>query len=899
MSAPNSLRAAEWSLITSTWDDSNSDTADVVALASDCVRGEYAQVLLSPSVTKLLKGKTWAIGDAVGDLFEFEETSTQEQELLRLVVVTALIHAFLQTNWTGPDFVSKPTSVLGLDASVEDALNTQAIAELSYRGEPAYHLAQQAVFLRIAQLLMDLPYSHSATATWWSMRVATIHQYMLDEPAALSADVTDAFDKFRSTLTHDHDLLGRFILERGLIHHHFGQDKIAAEHFVEASRKTGLQYELTGALGKRTKFQQNALSQLVLLAESRTESTTPATAIPTTLNLNDDTLLEHTQFTVSSSAGSGALAHIDPGNQTVLHPLDQCILLALCLNVRNTSPSHGLTQEQMAPYVTRVLENPRNWSIHTMGLLLRARLEAGRTRTVERSVMQLQALVDQLKVAPDENNVLQKPADAAPVSERLAFVHDIPLPSRWALERELGLRLLELGVVKSALDIFTRLEMWEEVVRCYAMLESTDKAVAIVRDLLSGARTESDAVVKIARGRLDKAREAKLWCLLGDLEPASAEQHYLHAWELSRQTSGRAARALGGLYFNKAEYAKAVPFLEAGARINPLIARTWFLLGCAEMRRERWREARDAFAMCVSVDDEDSESWNNLASVYLRLDATAMDADESSAVTPSSAGDDIDASSTTKRETQYANRLAAFRALREGLKHAYQNWRMWSNYAIIALDVGELHECVRAVTRVVEERAEKVGAEAVDIDIVERLVAAVTRESAAANLGVSGETGVAAADGLDAIPEDAAADEGKPAIPRAGTLNARVTDLFERVILPRVSSPRIFKSYAQLKSADGAWAEALKAHMDAYRATSSASGSLDTVETWRAALSDVEDAVDVLRNFGPKAEGEGSKWKVQARGLVRTFVGRSKDFADEPEWTRVQTLQDELKRSSD
>ena len=64
--------------------------------------------------------------------------------------------------------------------------------------------------------------------------------------------------------------------------------------------------------------------------------------------------------------------------------------------------------------------------------------------------------------------------------------------------------------------------------------------------------------------------------------------------------------------------------LEIGARINPLLTRTWFLLGCAEMRKERpdWKSARDAFAMCVAIDDEDAESWNNLATVYLRMEGS-------------------------------------------------------------------------------------------------------------------------------------------------------------------------------------------------------------------------------------------------------------------------------------
>jgi len=66
------------------------------------------------------------------------------------------------------------------------------------------------------------------------------------------------------------------------------------------------------------------------------------------------------------------------------------------------------------------------------------------------------------------------------------------------MERELGRRLLELGVVRSALDIFTRLEIWDEAVRCYAMLEQPERAIQLVRDLLSGTRVESDTVT--ARG---------------------------------------------------------------------------------------------------------------------------------------------------------------------------------------------------------------------------------------------------------------------------------------------------------------------------------------------------------------------------------------------------------------
>ena len=117
----------------------------------------------------------------------------------------------------------------------------------------------------------------------------------------------------------------------------------------------------------------------------------------------------------------------------------------------------------------------------------------------------------------------------------------------------------------------------------------------------------------------DAAREAKLWCLLGDLEPASAQEHYARAWEVSKGTSARAMRSLGGMHFARGEYGEAVVCLRKAVAIAPLQARAWFVLGCACIRGEDWEGARDAFVRCVTIDDEDGESWNNLASVYMRM----------------------------------------------------------------------------------------------------------------------------------------------------------------------------------------------------------------------------------------------------------------------------------------
>ena len=639
--AIENLSPVEVSLLEGRWNPQVTDLdPPVYDLANMVVECQFRNALLSQTTRRLFRISSGNLDGSFQDSLCLSmrlEGDSINEEVERLALAVACLHAFIQANWTGPDLDISPLEVLTNDSDAsssltEEIIDAKSISELAYGGEPAYHLAKVPAFLRFSQILLALPYKHLRSVPWWKLRTHIIHQRILDDPVSLPIDFRPSLEALSSTLTADAGLAGRMFLELGLLEHVFSQDKSAAEYFVRAARSTGLEYELTGALGKRTKFQETEISQLVLLAESKLDKNLQgalsqkeynseiSTAnrrqnIPENLALNDDTLLEQTQFTSSNPAGTGSrLGHIDPSAQPPLHPLDQCILLSLCLNVRNTSPSDGLTTEQMTPYVSRVISHARNWSVHTMALLLRSRLESSRTRTVERSTFQLQALIDQM------------PSSDSTTSERLLYFHSIPMPTRWEMEKELAQRFLSLGVVKSALEIFERLEMWEEVVKCYGALEKPEKGIVIVRDLLEGRKAEVEAVISRGKSNTggrqvvkDAAREAKLWCILGDLEPDNAVDHYERAWTISEETSGRAMRSLGGYYFARGKFPEAIISLKRAVKINPLLTRSWFILGCACMRVEDWESAKNAFTRCVAIDEEDGESWNNLASMYLRM----------------------------------------------------------------------------------------------------------------------------------------------------------------------------------------------------------------------------------------------------------------------------------------
>ncbi|KAJ8489270.1 hypothetical protein ONZ51_g3006 [Trametes cubensis] len=330
------VRAIEKALLTGKWNDELTTSADapVVKVAHNVVNGDFSDLRTSPSrdlfaVTESSEPNAAALVDrplAVWFAFADASSGTAEDELLRLTCAPLDVLAL------GPE-LSKLVD--------EDLLHQKAVAELAYGGEPAYHLAKHPIFLLLAKLLLlDTPFQHLQSVPWWRLRAWRIHEQVLDEPVAVPEDVLRSLGPLLDEFASEPDMAGRLLLEQGLLEHYVGHDKSAADYFVRAARATQLEYELTGALGKRTKFQQNDVTQLVLLAESRqrgdgsdasaetsndageggnndndgsTSTMTPATpapastpAIPETLPLNDDTLLEQTAFTPRCTRSTNA-----------------------------------------------------------------------------------------------------------------------------------------------------------------------------------------------------------------------------------------------------------------------------------------------------------------------------------------------------------------------------------------------------------------------------------------------------------------------------------------------------------------------------------------------------------------------------------------------------------------
>lgn len=84
----------------------------------------------------------------------------------------------------------------------------------------------------------------------------------------------------------------------------------------------------------------------------------------------------------------------DPVMSKSLSPLEQVILLSECINMESSEARDELLDERLVPFLEAVLAAPRVWCVQYTALFVRSRLEMRKTRRMERSMMQLEALVD-------------------------------------------------------------------------------------------------------------------------------------------------------------------------------------------------------------------------------------------------------------------------------------------------------------------------------------------------------------------------------------------------------------------------------------------------------------------------------------------------------------------------
>ncbi|UJR28856.1 hypothetical protein I4U23_010080 [Adineta vaga] len=502
-------------------------------------------------------------------------------DLLHSLIGIAYLQLFVINNFLGPK-----TELSKLEQSMsESTINELLICD----GETPVATIESLDYLYQAIKVFHVNRNTHWTDSWWTMRTLVIHQKILsDRSMTLCDHIQQCIDKLlthQSEMNKTQQLL--FFIEISYISQYYYNWKQVDHARTAAIELSALEVHLTGQLGKRTRYQVNNTSQLLVditrkdLQQIPTETNKideEPLILPKNLALNDDVVLNQIQFENGN----------DFQNLTIqLNIFEQLTLLLIIYDRQVNSPKHEITTEEQLAFLQYILARPINWCVQTCSLTSRCQHETESTRRIERTLLQLQELVDQFDH--------KEPSSVF----RLQYFYSTPIYSTWKLKNDVANIYAKLGLLNNALDLYLHLKKWSDVISCYQSLKKLSLAEHIIREQLKIKETPD------------------LLCSLGEV--TDEFEYFERAWILSKERNGRAQRLMGKYYFNRGNYEKACEHLCKAVEINSLQHDTWFWLGSSAFRTEKWELGVRAYSRCINIEPDNFEAWNNLAACHIKL----------------------------------------------------------------------------------------------------------------------------------------------------------------------------------------------------------------------------------------------------------------------------------------
>ncbi|KAF7149043.1 hypothetical protein RHSIM_Rhsim03G0265100 [Rhododendron simsii] len=541
--------------------------------------------------------------------------------------------------------------------------------------------------------------------SWWLARLMLLQQRMLDERSSSLFDLLQVYtletlqcfgtsEKVKSywgTELQEGEaatIVSMLHLEAGMMDHTYGRVDSSRLHLESAELESGLQLSVTGSLGFRTVHQVEPKAQLLLVANPVTSNDViDRPPVNPELHLNarhhhetseaSDVLMtprfiEEDKCSENSPKG--------PGNGVIqaapLEAIQQAVILAQCLYIEKSTPHDEMQRWEMAPYIEAVdsqLSSP--FIISRFCNIFRIRWESTRSRTKERALMMMEKLVQ---------DVYESSPGVVP---RIYYCFGAYIPTIPALRKEYGELLVSCGFIGEAVQVFEDLELWDNLIFCYSLLEKKAAAVELIKMRLA-----------------EMPNDPRLWCSLGDV--TSDDACYEQALEVSGNRSARAKRSLARNAYNRGEYEKSKILWEAAMALNALYPDGWFALGAAALKARDVEKAMDAFTSAVQLDPDNGEAWNNIACLY--------------------------ALSQFLKSDNYANitlRTCFFYIFlffgSSPFPARRNSWQLWENFSHVAADVGNLSRALEATKMVLDITRNKI----IDAQFLERMMLEIERRA--------------------------------------------------------------------------------------------------------------------------------------------------------------------------
>ena len=575
----------------------------LIELSNLVARGSYVEALKTPSCQnaigfsgKRIQKLSQHLRTSFEDYLKSSNDSEESQHTLLCCAICAL-QLFVQNNFTGPlvgPFFFEAFPCLAGEEEIEICPIKDSINELSVDTEGIYGLVNHPEYLLLAKtvfinLRSQLPACR--TISWWSIRFNFVLQKVADELSSTIYDRIVADAKFIEenaiVSPEDRQLISLYYLESGQAFLLFSDIMNASQRFNRARTFLRMKSSLTGALGKRTKFQSIAKAQLIVKVEYE-DASIPAEEItgppllpedlPKNVLLDDETRLNTWKF-------------IEEDDDTVpnLTPLEQAGVLLTDVQFKRKSKALEIQDtDETKAYLHALLQYPKCWAVQNCALRLRSKLESTESRAITRARDQFQELVDCVN--------REEPSRF----ERLKLFYVCNVRGIWRAKEDFGDILFSIGDTKASLNLFEEMHLWEKVIDCYNRLEMRNRAAVIINNLISTV-----------------GETPKFLCLLGDATDDIS--CYERAWILSNEKSSRAQRSLGDRYFYRKEYETAVIHYKKSLAVSHIQLTVWNKLAYSAMQLQDLQEAVRAYKKCSVLEPDQFEYWNNLGSCYTKL----------------------------------------------------------------------------------------------------------------------------------------------------------------------------------------------------------------------------------------------------------------------------------------
>lgn len=580
---------------------------------------------------------------------------------LTLILSATLTQLFIIDNYLGPsDEKSIHNNYKNLPQLFEKLSSCIDYKALSKDGSEIYHKTLHPWLLRSVQLywnfLNNLGVSRRLLELEflvWKHRYLTIYVMILLESSEV---ITNELRKIQEHIFDHHILndskdnntqLVRFnivelcceLIQSSLLRGSLTASKKFFEYACELSE---ISIEHTGILGKRTRFQQKDIPQLVVKVGKKAQAEEIPKLVdvlsrvdenldlPKDITLEDDTLLPDIAFVHDENEKFDLTNPEENSN----HDAQLLLLAKLDIMLKGEVMEESLKDEWSLAYLRSLIKLSDTWCINYKALALRSIVEKKNMRKMDRALMQMEELI--------------KVSECSKVDKRSKSFYSVLPQSTWQLKRSLGDISMDLALFKNALEMYTRIEYWEGIIKCHCILNQTVKAERLIRQ------------------ELDKQESPYLYCLLGDTTDDIS--YYERAWTLSNNKFARAKKSIGTYYYTRKQFADAIDHYEQALGVNPSNVSILSLLAYSCLTLERYDRAAECYRNITYHDDGNFLAWNNLSKAYIKL----------------------------------GQKERAWRTLREAIKCNYEEWKIWENFMLVSIDIGALDDVITAWHRIID-----------------------------------------------------------------------------------------------------------------------------------------------------------------------------------------------------